>query len=123
MPVEGHLSHVVTIGQVANPEVPVCEPSETIAGIRKRLRGGHWETCVVVNADRVVLGLLRKDAWEEAASDMPAEQVMDPAPSTFRPHLTREEMASTMQKKKMKTALVTTPDGKLLGLLRRKDLE
>jgi CBS domain-containing protein len=121
--VEGHLSHVATIGQLAKKDVPVCQPSEKIAALQARMRGSGWEACVVVNTERIVFGLLRKSAWEEANADMPVEQVMEPAPSTFRPHATREEMAGYMQKKKLKMALVTTPDGKLLGLLRRADLE
>lgn len=61
--------------------------------------------------------------WEDAADDMTAEQAMESAPITFRPHVRRDEMVSYMQKKKMKSALLTTSDGKLAGLLRRKDLE
>jgi CBS domain-containing protein len=123
LPVEGHLSHVATIGQLANKDVPVCQPSEKIAALQSRMRGSEWEACVVVNAERVVFGLLRRSVWQEVDADLPAEQVMDPAPVTFRPHAAREKTAGYMQKKKLATALVTTPDGKLLGLVRRKDLE
>lgn len=123
LPVEGHLSHVATIGRLAKQDVPVCQPAEKISAVQRRLNENEWNGCVVVNGGRVVLGLLRKNVWRDADPEMPVEQLMDSGPSTFRPHVTREEMAGYMQKKKMKTALVTTPDGKLLGLLRRKDLE
>jgi CBS domain-containing protein len=123
LPVEGHLSHAGTVSQIAQQDVPVCDPSEAIGAVQERARGGDWESCVVVNTERVVLGLLRKNLWESTGSDIPVEQVMDPAPSTFRPHVTQQEMASYMQKNNMETALITTPDGKLLGLLRRRDLE
>jgi CBS domain-containing protein len=46
------------------------------------------------------------------------EQAMEPAPITFRPYVRRDEIISYMEKKKMESALVTTPDGKLLGLVR-----
>jgi Mg/Co/Ni transporter MgtE len=98
----------------------MCQPTETIAAVKSRIDG--WAECVVVNGEHVVLGLLRKNVWEEAEPGIPAEQVMDLAPQTFRPHVTREEMARYMQSKKLKTALVTTPEGKLFGLVRRKDL-
>jgi Mg/Co/Ni transporter MgtE len=117
------LSQGEPIGRLAKRDVPVCELTETIAAVQKKVRGGTWESCVVVNTERIVLGVLQKNVWEEAGTDMPVEQLMEPGPSTFRPHLTRTEMTTYMEKKKMQTALVTTPDGKLLGLLRLQDLQ
>ncbi len=78
---------------------------------------------MVVNEPGIVLGLLRKSMWEHAADDMTAEQAMESGPITFRPHVRRDEMVSYLQEKKIPSALVTTSDGKLVGLLRRKDLE
>lgn len=123
LPMEGHAGHVPTIGRVSKQDVPLCQPSEKISDVQKRLSGDEWEACVVVNSDRVVLGLLRKSAWPQADPEIPVEQLMEPAPSTFRPHVSTGEMATHMDKNKMSTALVTTPDGKLVGLLLRKDLQ
>jgi predicted transcriptional regulator len=75
---------------------------------------------VVVNDDRVVLGLLR-EAQLEGDSDEPAERVMRPGPSTFRPHVSIGEMAHFMVEHDLQSSPVTTSDGRLVGLLRRED--
>ncbi len=78
---------------------------------------------MVVNEPGFVVGLLLNSMWEHAADDMTAEQAMESGPITFRPSVRRDEMVSYLQEKQMQSALVTTSDGKLVGLLRRKDLE
>ena len=61
--------------------------------------------------------------WEEAAAEMTAEQAMESGPITFRPHVRRDEMVTYLKKKNLDSTLITTSDGKLVGVLRRKDLE
>ena len=119
LPIEGELAEAVTAGQLALREVPVCRLEDKLSALAQRLRPSAWNQCVVVNEAGIVLGLLRKSMWEGATNDVTAEQVMESAPITFRPHLRRDEIIADMEKKKMESALVTTPDGKLLGLLRR----
>jgi CBS domain-containing protein len=123
LPIEGELAGAVTIGQLAQPDVPTCRLDEKLSEIEQRLRSGGWSECVVVNEPKIVLGLLRKSMWEGATNGATAEQVMESAPITFRPHVRREDIVPYMQKKKMKTVLVTTADGGLRGLLRRRDAE
>ena len=123
LPIEGELGEAVTVGKLADSEVPVCRIDDKLSDLEQRLAGTNWSECVVANEPGIVLGLLRRSMWQGAAADITAEQVMEPAPITFRPYVRRDEMISYMQRKKMKTALVTTADGKLVGLLRRKDVE
>jgi Mg/Co/Ni transporter MgtE len=73
-----------------------------------------------VNDERVVLGLLR-EAELKRGGDEPVEQVMRPAPSTFRPHVPIEEMAHFMIDHDLPTSPVTSSDGRLVGVLRRED--
>jgi CBS domain-containing protein len=123
LPIEGELAEAVTVGKLANRAVPVCRFDDKLADVAQRLGPTGWSECVVVNEPGIVLGRLRKSMWEDAADDMTAEQAMESGPITYRPHVRREEMLSFMQKKKIKSALVTTSDGKLVGLARRKDLQ
>lgn len=44
-------------------------------------------------------------------------------PATFRPNEPVEKMAKRMQDREATAVLVTTPDGRLVGLLYRKDVE
>src|SRR2546428_425350 len=81
-----------------------------------------WEVCVVVNEERIVFGLMR--AKELAGDpDQTAEQAMRPGPSTFRPHVPIEEMASYMVEHDLPSSPITTSEGLLVGVLLREDAE
>jgi Mg/Co/Ni transporter MgtE len=86
------------------------------------VREAGWNACVVVNDERVVMGLLRDT---ELAGDPSRriEQAMRPGPSTFRPHVPIAEMAEYMAEHNLESSPVTTSDGRLVGLLMRTDAE
>jgi Mg/Co/Ni transporter MgtE len=105
---------------VARRDVPTCRLEESIGQVRERVRAAGWDACVVVNDQRVVLGLLR-DGELQRGQDELIEQVMRPGPSTFRPHVLIEELAHRMVHHDVPTSPVTTSDGRLVGLLRRED--
>jgi Mg/Co/Ni transporter MgtE len=91
-----------------------------IGAVRERVRSEGWDACVVVNDEKVVLGLLRK-AQLEGNPDEPVEHAMRPGPSTFRPHVSIGDMAHFMLDHDLQSSPVTTSDGRLVGLLRRED--
>lgn len=105
---------------MARPDVPTCQLDEPIDQVRERVRAAGWDACVVVNDQRVVLGLLRAGELERGQYE-PVAQVMRPGPSTFRPHVPIEELAHHMIHHDLPTSPVTTSDGRLVGLLRRED--
>jgi|SRR5215210_2872622 len=122
LPKEGKLANLPTIGEAARRDVPTCGLRDRIGDVRDQARMAGWDRCVVVNEDRVVLGLLRE---EELSSDPESlvETVMRAGPATFRPHEPVEKLAQRMRKRGASSVLVTTPDGRLVGLLYRKDAE
>jgi Mg/Co/Ni transporter MgtE len=105
---------------VARRDVPTCRLDESIGEVRERVLRAGWNACVVVNDERVVLGLLRTEEVHKGR-DEPAKQVMRPGPSTFRPHVSIEEMAHFMIAHDLSSSPVTTSDGRLIGLLRSED--
>jgi Mg/Co/Ni transporter MgtE len=118
LPREGKLASVPTIGRWR--DVPTCAPAEKIRVARDRKMGR--DRCVVVNKERVVLGLLRE---RELASnpEAPVEEVMRNGPTTFRPNEPVGKMRKGMQARGASAVLVTTSDGRLVGLLYVKDTE
>ena len=102
--------------------MPACLPSETIEHVGQRVREAGWDVCVVVNEQRVVLGLLGPAVWD-TSQKATAEQVMELGPSTFRPNVSLDEMAGYMRDHEMPNALISTSDGVLVGLLCREDAE
>jgi Mg/Co/Ni transporter MgtE len=107
-------------GEVSRRDVPTCLLDEPIGSVRERVGADGWNACVVVNEERVVLGLLR-EAELQKGRDEPVEQFMRPGPSTFRPHVPIGEMAHFMLEHDLPNSPITSSDGRLIGLLRRED--
>lgn len=107
---------------LARKDVPVCTLSDALADVRRQVRAAGWDTCIVVNRQRVVLGRLGRKA---IASDTDAnvEEAMTLGPSTVRPSIGADALLGRMRERNLSSYLVTTPDGRLVGLVRRSELE
>jgi Mg/Co/Ni transporter MgtE len=121
-PTEGEVASAPRIGSLADRTVPTCSLAESVGEVAERTRTAGWDTCIVVNEQRVVLGrLFRREL--EAGGTRTVEEAMRSGPSTFRPNVTAHEMMHFMDEHDLRTALVTTSEGTLVGLVRREDLE
>ena len=122
LPTEGERAGRPTAGTVARRDVPVCRLEEPLRDVRARVRAAGWDACVVVNEQRIVLGLLRAEQLDRR-EDLTAEAAMRPGPSTFRPNVSIAEMAAFMAEHDLPNVPVTTSGGVLIGLLVREDAE
>jgi CBS domain-containing protein len=120
LPREGRTAQVPTVGEVARRDVPTSGLADRVADAKARAQAAGHDACVVVNERRVVLGLLRREELD-ADPDAVAEQVMRAGPTTYRPNVPAGEAAERMRARRVDALLVTTPDGVLVGLLRRED--
>jgi len=89
--------------------------------VRERVAATGWNACVVVNEERVVLGLLRAEELQKG-HDEQVQRVMRPGPSTFRPHVPLDDILKFMVAHDLFNTPITTSDGKLVGLIRREDV-
>jgi CBS domain-containing protein len=96
-------------------DVETCRLGQRVGDIASDL-------CVVVTDAGVILGDLRGDSLH-AAPETRVEEVMDPAPSTYRPNTSVHEMAHQLAESDATRVLVSDGDGRLIGLLRREDVE
>jgi CBS domain-containing protein len=119
LPTEGTNAERPRAADVARTDAPTCRLDEQVERVRERVRAADWDACVVVNDERVVLGLLRQEELERPEGRI--EQVMRPGPSTFRPDVPIEEMADFMVAHDLPTSPITSLDGRLIGVLRRED--
>lgn len=119
---EGTNSQQPRAGDVARRDAPTCQLEERLGDVRQRTQAAGWDACVVLNNERVVLGLLRE---KELGQDpeLRVEAAMRPGPSTFRPFVSVAEMARFMTEHDLANSPITTSDGRLVGLLRRDDVE
>jgi CBS domain-containing protein len=122
LPHEGTSLPERTAGDVAHREVPTCTLDEPLSEVRERARAAGWDTCIVVNDQRVVLGRLGRRAVG-SDSDEFVEEAMSPGPSTIRPSIGTDALLERMHARKLTSYVVTTPDGRLVGLIRRNELE
>jgi CBS domain-containing protein len=121
LPTEGTNAQRPRLADVVRRDVPTCSLGERMGDVRSRAAAAMWEACVVVSEERVVLGLLRA-AELQADPGLLVEQVMRPGPSTFRPFVSVAEMRRTMTERDLASSPVTTSDGKLVGLVTKKEV-
>jgi CBS domain-containing protein len=69
-----------------------------------------------------VLGRIGRRAIR-GREDVTAEQAMTPGPSMIRPSARLRDTVERMQRQNLSNLPVTTPDGRLVGLLTRRDAE
>lgn len=100
--------HLATLAET----VPTCAIDDTSAEVRGRI--GDAAVCIVVDDQRVVLGLVRAEAL--AIGDARIADLMQEAPKTFRPHVSATEMAKELDESPQAWLLVTNLDGTLVGL-------
>jgi predicted transcriptional regulator len=120
-PSEGKAADVTKVATLADRDVATCALDEKVGEVRDRL--GPDDVCVVVNDRRVVLGLVDGEDLGDEDDERPVGEVMQDGPSTIRPNVTAAALAEHLEHGPTSTALVTTPDGVLVGLLRASALE
>lgn len=102
--------------------VPTCRLDDRLQAVCEQLEESGWDTCFVVDAQRIVLGRLGRRAFR-ARADVSAEEAMTPGPSTIRPSARLDDVVERMRTQRLTSLPVTTSDGRLVGLLTRADAE
>jgi predicted transcriptional regulator len=95
--------------------------TDDLAEVQRRVKQARWETCFVVNEERVVLGRLERCALDEEGGTV--EELMTEGPSTVRPSIGIDALLERMEAVNLASFAVTTPDGRLVGLVLREDAE
>jgi CBS domain-containing protein len=123
LPREGEAASVPNAGELVDADPPVCDLAERIADARAMLHSYRYGFCVVVNDFRIVLGRLRRSDLEAADRERLVEGVMEPGPSTVRPSIGARELVERLVEQGVKAAIVTTPEGLLVGVFDRANAE
>ena len=117
LPVEGTVMESALAGEAAERDAPTCSLTDDLTSVRARVRSAGWDTCLVVNEERVVLGRLGRAALEtdDRAS---VEEAMTNGPGTVRPDEPLEPLVARLRQRELTQAVVTTSDGRLVGVVR-----
>ncbi len=122
LPVEGKLAAYPRAGTVARTDIPTCRLTDRLGDVRDKTLDADQNVCVVVNDDRIVLGRLRGDALRGDPGAI-VESVMESGPTTTRPDEPLEAITERLKDARVASILVTTSDGRLVGILYRDDAE
>jgi CBS domain-containing protein len=122
LPREGTITAQPSAGELAVRDAPICHPTDDLSDVRARVRAAGWDICLVLNEERVVLGRLGRKAIT-AEDGRSVEEAMADGPSTIRPNTPAQKVLERLTHQNLQTAVVTTSDGRLVGVLRRADAE
>jgi len=122
LPLEGAEGSETRVGAYVRTDVPNCRLDDNLQDVCASLEESGWDTCFVLNEERVVLGRIGRRAIRDRAA-VTAEDAMTPGPSTIRPSARLREVIERMQRQSLTSLPVTTLDGRLVGLLTRGDAE
>ena len=95
---------------------------EPVGAVRQRVARSPYGFAFAVAQDGTLLGRLRKAALD-GDPDAAVQDVMEAGPSTVRADSKLEKLAERMAKHNLQAMVVTTPEGRLLGVVRRDDAE
>jgi CBS domain-containing protein len=96
-----------------------CPPTAKVSDAVERAREAGAPNVLVKNEDGILLGRLRLDSDAEVEPDQTVEAVMEPGPVTVRANEPLDPLLERMAKRGVTEVVVTTPDGRLLGVVRR----
>ncbi len=119
LPTEGHDAATLRAGDVADRDTPTCGLHDRLGDVRDRLQATGGTSCIVVDDQRVILGRIRSESLDGDA-EQTVEAVMEAGPTTVRPSEPLEALVERMRKRRVGSIIVSTADGVLVGVLRRK---
>ena len=122
LPTEGSKAPEPTVTAILRTDVVTCRPGEMIANVAQRVKDSPFRFALVTREDGTLLGRLPGDVLEQPSADGVAE-AMTLGPSTVRADSELEPLVERLKSKDLRFAIVTGPDGRLLGVARRSDAE
>jgi CBS domain-containing protein len=122
LPVVGERPEAPIAGRAIRDDAVVCRPTDRISDVRELIERSPYPFALVTAEDRTLLGRAPSSALDRG-SERPVWEVAEPGPKTFRPHTSAEDVAAVLNDKDLRWAIVTTPEGRLLGVASREDLE
>jgi CBS domain-containing protein len=123
LPVEGERPEAPIAGRAMRDDVVLCRPGARMSDVYELIERSPYPFALVTSDDGTLLGRAPASALDRASSERPVWEVAEPGPKTFRPHTSAETVAGVLADKDLRWAIVTTPEGRVLGVASREDLE
>lgn len=121
LPLEGDRAAEQRALDYADRDVVTCRLSDPVGPLRARVAESPYGFALALGEHDVLLGRLRRAVLEGDAAARAAD-VMEPGPSTHRPNTAPAKLLEKLEQGDLTTALLTDPDGRFLGIVRRQQL-
>jgi hypothetical protein len=121
-PIAGTKASEPTVGRLARGDVVTCALDDQVGGVGRRIADSDYPFGLVISKGGVLLGRLRSSMLD-CDPRLRAADVMEPGPKTFRPHKSAAGVAEELAARNFRWAIVTTPEGELIGVAARYELE
>jgi rhodanese-related sulfurtransferase/CBS domain-containing protein len=122
LPAEGTHAKLPTAGSLTRQDAATCALDCSVADARRAIADSPYGFALVLSPQDVLLGRVRRSALDGLADADRIEPILEPGPSTIRPHLLLEELHRKLRGSAVHTLIVTRPDGTLLGVVRGDDV-
>ena len=122
LPTEGRATDEPDAAAVVRGDDIACHLGERLGDVAKRVRAAGKDVCIAVNDRHIVLGRIRGRAFDGDSNAL-VEDVMQPGPSTIRPDTDLQSVATMLRNGDVKSTLVTSPEGRLIGTVYLEDIE
>ena len=119
---EGMKASQPTLRDFARDDVVTCRLEDQVGEVGARIEKSPYPFGLVTSSSGVILGRLRSSMLD-CDPGLRAEQVMEPGPKTFRPHRSPAGVARELAEKDLRWGIVSTPEGELIGVAARRELE
>ena len=121
LPAEGERAGEMRVGDLARDDVVTCGLSDRAADVAVRIDESPYGFALVLAREGTLLGRLRRSVIADG-TEATAEELMTPGPSTVRPDTDVAELREKLDAKDLKTAIVSTPEGRVIGVVLRRAL-
>jgi hypothetical protein len=121
LPVEGTDAGTTRAINLLRDDVVRCGLEDRVGAVAERIADSPYGFALALSDGGVVLGRVRRSRCDDGAAT--AEEVMELGPSTTRPDLTLEQLDKKLGSSAVKTLIISDPEGRLLGVVRRADVE
>jgi hypothetical protein len=116
LPAEGSAADRPTAGTLTRDDVATCSLDDPAGEVLARIATSPYGYALVLDPSGVLLGRVRRSALEAGEADIAVEQLMEPGPSTIRPHVPGEDLAKRLERSRVAPLVVTSPGGVLVGV-------
>ena len=121
LPTEGTQAATRRAHDLARADVVRAVLTDPVEVVAEHLADSAYPFALVVSEQGTLLGRLPRSIIERSAGKE-AGEVMEAGPSTVRADTDAAKLLERLRAQNLRFGLVTTPEGKLVGVVRRDDL-